>query len=160
MGTRCNIYTDHKSLKYIFTQADLNMRQRRWLELIQDYDLEVHYHPGKANVVADALSRKVHCYCLSAESYRDTLCSELSKLRLEIVPQGMLNTISVESVLWDKLLLAQANDEGIKTIKKRLSQNDPKYTIHVLPTRSKWYNLVWAASSCSRRPYPQEGNFG
>jgi hypothetical protein len=60
MGTRCNIYTDHKSLKYIFTQADLNMRQRRWLELIKDYDLEVHYHPGKANVVAEALSRKSH----------------------------------------------------------------------------------------------------
>jgi ribonuclease HI len=58
MGDHCNIYTDHKSLKYIFTQADLNMRQRRWLELIKDYDLEVHYHPGKANVVADALSRK------------------------------------------------------------------------------------------------------
>jgi hypothetical protein len=117
MGTRCSIYTDHKSLKYIFTQADLNMRQRRWFELIKDYDLEVHYHPSKANVVADALSRKVHCYCLSAESYRDTLCSELSKLCLKIVPQGMMNTISVESVLWDKLLMAQANDEGIKTIK-------------------------------------------
>jgi hypothetical protein len=50
MGTHCNILTDHKSLKYIFTQADLNMRQRRWLELIKDYDLEVHYHPGKANM--------------------------------------------------------------------------------------------------------------
>ena len=61
MGTHCNIYTDHKSLKYIFTQANLNMRQRRWLELIKDYDLEVHYHPGKANVVADALSRKSQC---------------------------------------------------------------------------------------------------
>jgi hypothetical protein len=59
MGTHCNIFTDHKSLKYIFTQADLNMRPRRWLELIKDYDLEVHYHPGKANVVADALSRKL-----------------------------------------------------------------------------------------------------
>jgi hypothetical protein len=46
MGTHCNISTDHKSLEYIFTQADLNMRQRRWLELIKDYDLEVHYHPG------------------------------------------------------------------------------------------------------------------
>ena len=56
MGTHCNIYTDHKILKYIFTQADLNMRQRRWLELIKDYDLEVHYHPGKTNVVADALN--------------------------------------------------------------------------------------------------------
>ena len=47
---------DHKSLKYIFTQADLNMRQRRWLELIKDYDLDIQYHPGKANVVPDALS--------------------------------------------------------------------------------------------------------
>ena len=58
MGNKVHIYTDHKSLKYIFTQSKLNMRQRRWLELIKDYNLEVHYHPGKANVVADALSQK------------------------------------------------------------------------------------------------------
>jgi hypothetical protein len=58
MGNKCDIYTDHKSLKYIFTQSELNLRQRRWLELIKDYDLNIHYHPGKANVVTDALSRK------------------------------------------------------------------------------------------------------
>jgi hypothetical protein len=75
MGAKCNIYTDHKSLKYIFTQADLNMRQRCWLELIKDYDLEVHYHPGKANVVADALSCKTHCHCLSVDTINDTLCN-------------------------------------------------------------------------------------
>jgi hypothetical protein len=63
LGNTCHIYTDLKSLKYIFTQVELNMGHRRWLELIKYYDLEVHYHPGKANVVADALSWKEHlCY--------------------------------------------------------------------------------------------------
>ncbi|MCO5696968.1 Ty3/Gypsy family RNase HI domain-containing protein [Acinetobacter baumannii] len=57
-GATCQIFTDHQSLKYIFTQRELNNRQRRWLELIKDFDLEILYHPGKANVVADALSRK------------------------------------------------------------------------------------------------------
>ncbi|CAA0828817.1 Uncharacterized mitochondrial protein AtMg00860, partial [Striga hermonthica] len=58
-GGRCEIFTDHKSLQYIFTQKELNMRQRRWLELVKDYDCSIQYHLGKANVVADALSRKV-----------------------------------------------------------------------------------------------------
>jgi hypothetical protein len=68
LGNVAHIFTDHKSLKYFFTQADLNMCQRRWLELIKDYDMEIHYHPGKANVVADALSRKVHYNYLPAVS--------------------------------------------------------------------------------------------
>jgi hypothetical protein len=58
IGNKCKIFTDHKSLKYIFTQKELNLRQRIWLELIKDYYLEIQYHPGKANVVADALSHK------------------------------------------------------------------------------------------------------
>ena len=57
-GVKCEIYTDHKSLKYIYTQKELNLRQRRWLELMKDYDISINYHLGKANVVADALSRK------------------------------------------------------------------------------------------------------
>jgi hypothetical protein len=56
MGKRYELYMDHKNLKYIFMQSDMNLRQRRWLELIKDYDLGINYHPGKANVVADTLS--------------------------------------------------------------------------------------------------------
>jgi hypothetical protein len=118
MGTRCNVYTDHKSLKYIFTQADLNMRQRCWLELIKDYDLKVHYHPGKANVVADALSRKVHCSCLLVETFSETLCWEMRKLNLDIIPQGSLNYIAVEATLKDSIVMAQQHDEGVKIIKQ------------------------------------------
>ncbi|GKC09628.1 putative reverse transcriptase domain-containing protein [Tanacetum coccineum] len=57
-GTKCMVFTDHKSLPYDFNQKELNLRQRRWIELLSDYDCEIWYHPGKANVVADALSRK------------------------------------------------------------------------------------------------------
>jgi hypothetical protein len=66
LGNVVHIYTDHKNLKYIFTQSDLNMRKRRWLEFIKDYELEVHYYPGKANVIVDALSHKAHCNYLLA----------------------------------------------------------------------------------------------
>ena len=57
-GVHVNIFTDHKSLQYIFRQKELNLRQRRWLELLKDYDMDILYHPGKANVVANALSRR------------------------------------------------------------------------------------------------------
>ncbi|GJT98723.1 putative reverse transcriptase domain-containing protein [Tanacetum coccineum] len=57
-GTKCTVFTDHKSLQHILDQKELNMRQRRWLELLSDYDCDIRYHPGKANVVVDALSRK------------------------------------------------------------------------------------------------------
>ena len=57
-GEKCKIYTDHKTLKYLLAQKELNLRQRRWLELFKDYDCIIDYHPEKTNVVADALSRK------------------------------------------------------------------------------------------------------
>jgi hypothetical protein len=104
------------------------MRQRRWLELIKDYDLEVHYHPGKANVVADALSRKAHCNRLELERASDPLCEEMRKLNLEVVPQGNLYALAAESNLYDRIVTAQRNDEYIKTIKHKLAEGDPKYT--------------------------------
>nr|GFB87595.1 putative reverse transcriptase domain-containing protein [Tanacetum cinerariifolium] len=57
-GTKCTVFIDHKSLQHILDQEELNMRQRRWLELLSDYDCDIRYHPGKVNAIADALSRK------------------------------------------------------------------------------------------------------
>jgi hypothetical protein len=85
IGHRCEIYNDHKSLKYIFTQNNLNLRKRRWLELIKDYDLGINYHPGKANVVADALSHKKYCNAIFAKGIRPELCREIKYLNLTIV---------------------------------------------------------------------------
>ncbi|GJZ20894.1 putative reverse transcriptase domain-containing protein [Tanacetum coccineum] len=70
-GTKSVIYTDHKSLQYIFDQKDLNMRQRRWIELLSDYGCEIKYHPGKANVVADSLSRKKRLKPMRGEASKD-----------------------------------------------------------------------------------------
>jgi hypothetical protein len=128
MGNRCNILTDHKNLKYIFTQSEFNMRQRRWLELIKDYDLEVHYHPGKANVVADALSRKNHCNHPKLELVSEPLCEEMRRLNLEVVPQGILYALTAESGLYDRIVTAQCNDVDIQTIKQKLAEGDPRYT--------------------------------
>jgi hypothetical protein len=79
---RCEIYSDHKSLKYIFTQTDLNLRQRRWLELIKDYDVGINYHPGKANIVVDTLSRKKYCNATLAKGMRPELRQEFGYLNL------------------------------------------------------------------------------
>src|SRR6185437_15683985 len=96
IGNKCEIYTDHKSLKYIFTQSDLNLRQRRWLELVKDYNLEIHYHPGKANVVADALSRK------SYGPKDDHLREEMARLNVHIVPRGSSQVLNVQSTLEER----------------------------------------------------------
>ncbi|CAH1430886.1 unnamed protein product [Lactuca virosa] len=71
-GDRCTIYTDHKSLRHIMDQSNPNMRQRRWLDIVKDYDCEILYHPGKGNVVVDALSRK------SVDSSTPTKCMRIA----------------------------------------------------------------------------------
>ncbi|WVZ95786.1 hypothetical protein U9M48_041509 [Paspalum notatum var. saurae] len=103
IGNMCDIYTDHKSLKYIFTQSELNMRQRRWLELIKDYEQEIHYHPGKANVMADALSRKSYCNLLTGEELSAELCAEMEQLRLDFVTNEQLNELRVRCTLEDQI---------------------------------------------------------
>ena len=107
IGNKCDIYTDHKSLKYFFTQSELNMRQRRWLELIKDYDLNIQYHPGKANVVADALSRRSYCNYVMVREEQPDLCDELDKLKLEIIEQGQLSEMIIKYDLEDRIRKAQ-----------------------------------------------------
>jgi hypothetical protein len=97
MGTKCQVYTDHKSSKYIFTQKDLNLRQRRWLELIKDYDLEIHYHQGKTNLVADALSRKEHVHSAFVVQLPDEIVEDFRRLNLGIVAhtKGVINDVEL-----------------------------------------------------------------
>jgi hypothetical protein len=96
---RCEVYSDHKSLKYIFTRPDLNLRQRRWLELIKDYDLEINYHPDKANVVADALSRRPHLNMLPKRELLPEFCTEFEKLNLGCVSNTEVVEMEVDSTL-------------------------------------------------------------
>jgi ribonuclease HI len=126
LGNICHIYTDHKSLKYIFTQSELNMRQRRWLELIKDYELEIHYHPGKANVVADALSRKVSCHCLTVKTSDNTLCQEMDKLNMGMIQHGALSQLKLESVLLQRIMDAQKDNEGMKHIHEKMEAGKAK----------------------------------
>ncbi|GJS21254.1 putative reverse transcriptase domain-containing protein [Tanacetum coccineum] len=80
---KCTVFTDHKSHQHILDQKELNMRQRRWLELLADYDYEIRYHPGKANVVADALSRKERIKPLQVRALVMTLHPKLPSQILE-----------------------------------------------------------------------------
>jgi hypothetical protein len=103
MGKRCELYTDHKNLKYIFTQLNLNLRQRRWLELIKDYDLGINYHPRKANVVAYVLSRRSHVSRLVVDSMPFELCEEFGKLNLRIVANMKATEMEVGSNLLQEI---------------------------------------------------------
>nr|GFD26592.1 CCHC-type integrase [Tanacetum cinerariifolium] len=85
-GESCDIFTDHKSLKYIFTQRELNMRQRRWLELLKDYDTNIQYHPEKANVVADALSRKSGM--IAGIKIEEEIIHDLERLDIKLYVRG------------------------------------------------------------------------
>jgi hypothetical protein len=120
LGNICHVYTDHKSLKYIFTQSELNMRQRRWLELIKDNDLEIHYHLGKANVVADALSHKASCHCLTIRTPDTTLCQEMERLNLGMIQHETLTQLMLESVLLQRIIDAQGTDKGMKHIHEKI----------------------------------------
>ena len=78
-------------------------------------------------MVTDALSRKVHCNCLSAEAYKHSLCAEMQRLNLEIIPQGSLTHISVEPTLHDQVIMAQLHDKSVEIIKQKVLEGETKY---------------------------------
>jgi ribonuclease HI len=115
-GKRCEVYSDHKSSKYTFTQPDLNLRQRRWLELIKDYDLGINYHPGKANIVADALSRRSHLNMLATRELLPEFCKEFEKLNLGWVSNTEVVEMEVDSTLEQNIQKGQLEDAKIQEI--------------------------------------------
>jgi hypothetical protein len=123
MGKSCELYMNHKSLKYIFTQSNLNLRQRRWFELIEDYDLRINYHPGKANTVADALSHRSHVSQLVVEGMPFELCEEFDKLNLRIVANTEATKMEVDSNLLQEIQKGQLEDEKIQDIKRNIKEN-------------------------------------
>ena len=127
-GVKCEIYTDHRSLQYVFTQKDLNLRQRRWIELLKDYDITILYHPGKANVVADALSRKVGSMGSLAhlQASRRLLDREVKSLandlmRLEVNEKGgLLACEEARSSFFYKIKGTQFDDEKLRRIQDKV----------------------------------------
>jgi hypothetical protein len=119
---RCEIYSDHKSVKYILTQNDLNLRQHRWLELIKDYDLGINYHLGKANVVVHALSRKKYCNTTFARRMLPELRREIKYLNLGMVNEAII-TMEVEPTLEVEIQESQLEDVKLKEIRQLIQDN-------------------------------------
>ena len=128
------MYSYHKSLKYIFTQRDLNMRQRRWMEFLENYDFTLHYHPGKANVVADALSRKSRGALASIASRECRMLETMGQFRLQYSEQaqGMLGSLVAIPSLLSRVIESQGQDMEIVSIKDRVQSgtSDEGWTIH------------------------------
>jgi hypothetical protein len=107
IGNKCKIFTDHRSLKYIFTQKELNLRRRRRLELIKDYDLAIQYHLGKANVVADALSHNGQVNNITTHLMSQELCWEMKQLNLGMLNNMEATVMEVESTLEQEIRKGQ-----------------------------------------------------
>ena len=124
-GVHCQIYTDHKSLKYIFTQKELNMRQRRLLELVKDYDCEILYQPGKANKVADALSRKSSATVMSITELPKALQEEIHKLDLELII-GQVSALMLQPTIFDGIKGSQELAPTLVRLKEEVREGRNK----------------------------------
>jgi hypothetical protein len=122
MGKRCELYMVDKSLKYIFTQSSLILRQRRWFKLIKDYDLGINYHPGMANMVDDALSRRSHVSQLVVDNMPFELCEDFDNLNLRIVANTEAMEMEVASNLLQEIQKGPVEDKKIQEIKRNIKE--------------------------------------
>ena len=133
-GEQFEVFSDHKSLKYIFTQRDLNMRKRRWMEFLEDYDFTLHYHPGKANVVADALSRKSRGVLANIASQEWQMLKTVGQFRLQYIEQdqGTLESLMATPSLLSRVIESQRQDVEIVSIMDRVQSGtaDEGWVIH------------------------------
>ena len=133
-GEKFEVYSEHKSLKYIFTQRDLNMRQRRWMEFLEDYDFTLHYHPGKENVVADALSRKSWGALASIASREWRMLKTVGQFGLQYSEQaqGVMGSLVATPSLLSRVIESQGQDVEIMSIRDRVQSGigDDGWTIH------------------------------
>ena len=124
-GVPCRIFIDHKSLQYIFTQKELNLRQRRWFELIKDYESTIEYHPGKANVIAYALSRRPESSLSHMRSgYLPLLVDQRALwVILEVKDSGaLLATFHVRPLIVDRILVGQSQDPQMIKLKEEIEK--------------------------------------
>ena len=133
-GEEFEVYSDYKSLKYIFTQRDPNMRQRRWMELLEDYDFTLHYHPGKENVVADALSQKSRGALASIASREWRMLETVGLFGLQYSEQTQctLGSLVATPPLLRKVIESQWQDAEIVSIRDRVQSGtgDEGWTVH------------------------------
>ena len=121
-GEQFEVYSDLKSLKYIFTQRDLNMRQRRWIEFLEVYDFTLHYHPGKENVVADALSQKSWGALASIASQEWLILETVGQFGLQYSEkaQGSLGSLVATPSLLSRVIESHGQDAKIVSIRDRV----------------------------------------
>ena len=128
-GEKFDLFSDHKSLKYLFSQKELNMIQHRWMEFLKDYDFSLQYHPGKANVVADALSRKPQTVIASLmirewQALETIAKFDIQPLTLEGGPH--FGCLVVQPTIISHILEAQQKDEEFKTWFSKMIAKEPE----------------------------------